>query len=144
MSGLAAKLWARSWWCSLFLLGVTTGCGGDDSSSGGGECSSSQACVDKNGGEPSVCQASKCIKLTSEDCASVSGDYLSKNPILIGTLGPLKGDYASSGIPPKEGAELAITEIGKAKTKKGDRPLALVACHDDDEPERAAQHLVDV
>jgi len=122
---------------------------------GGGAvaCETSDECEQKNGGAPSICRSDTktCAQLTSEDCAEVFGDYKSPDAIILGFLGPLVGDDASTGVPIRNGAKLAFNEIknnGGLPGLEGGQPrqLAMVYCHDLDAPEdnpyRAAKHLV--
>lgn len=120
-------------------------------------CQTNQECIDRNGGTPAICRHSDktCAVLLSQDCQAIvpdDGVIADDDVIVFGFLGPLKagadGDFSSIGIPIRQGVELALSEIltnksglpGGADGKP--RPLAMVACHDLDDPIRAATHLV--
>lgn len=110
---------------------------------------SNAACSDA-AGTPAICRPNKgCVTLTSQDCTEVTGDHRDDGAVLVGFMGPLVGEYASIGVPIKQGAALAFDEIRKnvvglpSTTGGKPRPLVMVSCHDLDDAERAAHHLVD-
>ena len=114
-------------------------------------CTTNADCAATSGGAPAICKADKtCEKLTSQDCQDVSGDATAEGAIVYGFLGPLTGEFASQGVPVLDAVKLAFTEIGNnaggIPSPNGGKPrsIALVACHDQDDPIRAAQHLVDI
>lgn len=119
---------------------------------GRASCSSNAQCSQRFG-EPGYCRPtdSTCSKLLTEDCTSVfPADGLNAgDAIVLGFMGPLRGQFASVGVPLKQGAELALNEIetrANGLPPVGDGPqrhVVMLACHDLDDPKRAARHLVD-
>ncbi|MBK8257689.1 MAG: ABC transporter substrate-binding protein [Polyangiaceae bacterium] len=119
---------------------------------GAAACETADDCEAQNGGNPSICRADKtCAQLTSTDCGEVFGDYKDPNAIVLGFLGPLVGSDASTGLPIRNGAKLALNEFKNSGNLPsvsggGPRPIAMVFCHDldapEDDPYRAAKHLV--
>jgi ABC-type branched-subunit amino acid transport system substrate-binding protein len=99
---------------------------------------------------PSVCHDGACVKITSEDCPMVVPSTLKvdDDTVVLGFMGPLKGDEATIGVPIEQGAQLALEEVqerangipivaGGARKK-----LVMVACHDLADPMRVAEHLI--
>lgn len=131
-----------------------------------GECATNQECTDKatqnaaengaggDGGEqgvvPAVCimPEGRCEPLLSEDCDSVTGDYLNDRAILIGSLFSTKGPQAATNIPRQQAAALAVEQINDVGgvpgggTSTEPRPLVLVSCDETTNLVRAAEHLV--
>jgi branched-chain amino acid transport system substrate-binding protein len=136
--------------------GSAGGSGGSGGSAGGGGssgqtgCTTNKECSTLSGDANQICRKSDgtCVALTSQDCTQVLGAVENDETIVLGFLGPLVGEYASIGLPILAGAALARSEIetranglpGGTGGKR--RPLAIVACHDLDDPVRAAEHLV--
>jgi branched-chain amino acid transport system substrate-binding protein len=130
--------------------GGSGGASGEGGSSGQTGCTTNKECSDQSGDANQICRKrdGTCIALTSQDCTQVLGSVESDETILLGFMGPLVGDFSSIGLPILAGASLARTEIetranglpGGTGGKR--RPLAIVACHDLDDPIRAAEHLV--
>jgi ABC-type branched-subunit amino acid transport system substrate-binding protein len=116
-------------------------------------CQTHAECTERLG-ESAYCRPSDstCMKVASEEC---TGGVYPENALeredvlLIGFLGQLRDEYKSYGTPLKEGAELALHDIEtntNGLPAVGDGPqrhLAMVLCHDMDDPVRAARHLVD-
>jgi ABC-type branched-subunit amino acid transport system substrate-binding protein len=96
---------------------------------------------------PGICLKpdGKCAKLVSEDCHLVTGNYLSDDAIVIGSLYVLTGSTASQNQQRQQGATLAVTEIdntGIPGSVVGTwRQLVMVSC-DATNLVRAATHLV--
>ncbi len=115
-------------------------------------CTTSQACIDAAGGTPSACVDNGCVTLTTEACQEVVpqsaiGD---DDTIFIGWMGPLTGDFESIGVPIKQAVQLAFEEMdqftnGLPGGQDGNRrKLAMIACHDLDDPIAVATHLAEV
>ncbi len=117
----------------------------------GGDCSTNQECLDRIG-EPAICRQpdGTCVQLTTTACQQVYPDSVlsDDSTIVLGYMGPLVGEFASNGVPQWEGIQLAINEFetfakGLPVANGTDRRhVAVVACHDDDDPIGVAQHLV--
>lgn len=117
-------------------------------------CTSNDECIARNGGEPSICRQVDrvCAKLFSEDCKAFLGDPTDlhdDNTVWFGTLLPIIGDDASTGIPNQNGIELARRDFKVAanglpplSAAGKRRPIAFVSCNDAADAERAARHLV--
>jgi branched-chain amino acid transport system substrate-binding protein len=114
-------------------------------------CTSSATCVERAGGAPAACVRGHCVSLTSPDCTSVHPpEHIGYDEtVFIGWMGPLSGNFASVGIPIHQAAALAFDEFeeranGIPGAINGERrALALIACHENADPVRAARHLVD-
>src|SRR5262245_33801755 len=112
------------------------GCNGDGDTPA---ACTNQQCIDQNGGKPAICNTSStCVALESVDCTEVHGDVASDDVIVIGEMVPLVGEFAPSSVAQHEGAVLGIEEAQSAG-----RPLALLSCHDIDDSDRVAAHLID-
>jgi branched-chain amino acid transport system substrate-binding protein len=126
---------------------------------GGAPCETNQQCIDDAGGQPAICRQSdrRCATLLTADCASVvpSPSVLSDDStVVFGFMAPLVKssdgqDFSSIGIPIKQGVELALSEImtdtnglPPVSGNGPPRPLAMLACHDLNDPVGTAQHLV--
>jgi branched-chain amino acid transport system substrate-binding protein len=121
-----------------------------------GECTTNQQCTDKAGTNPdntpiaAVCiqPEGRCVPVLSEDCDSITGDYLDDRAILIGTLFSTKGAQAATNLPRQQSAALAVEQINAiggvppAAGSAEPRPLVLVSCDESTNLVRAAEHLV--
>lgn len=157
-------------------IGATHGAGASNAVDGGeagdgpvfvGECTTNQQCTDKYsklaaemggaGGEGSdgvvaaVCvqPEARCAPLLSEDCRTITGDYLNDRAIILGSLFSIMGAQAATNLPRQQAAALAIEQINAVggvpagKTSADARPLVLVSCDESTNLVRAAEHLVD-
>jgi branched-chain amino acid transport system substrate-binding protein len=128
-----------------------------------GECKTNQECTDKfsknaaemgAGGDAGTVAAVcikpeyRCAPLLSEDCSSITGDYLNDRAIILGSLFSTKGTQAATNIPRQQAAALAIEQINAVggvpagDTAADSRPLVMVACDESTNLVRAAEHLV--
>ncbi|MCA9646035.1 MAG: ABC transporter substrate-binding protein [Polyangiaceae bacterium] len=116
-------------------------------------CSSSAECSTRLG-EAAVCRPSdnSCAKLRTDDCTEIFPEdaLMEGETIVLGFMGPLRDQFASVGIPLRQGAELALNEIETrtnglpaAGGSSQQRHLVMLGCHDIDNPEAVAKHLVD-
>ena len=130
-----------------------------------GDCTSNQQCVDRLSGAdagaagapsatkvPAVCVRKPiphCEALLSEDCHTVTGDYLNDQAIVIGSLFSTTGPTAATNLPRQQSAALAVEQINDAggipggSTSANGRPLVMVSCDETALLVRAATHLVD-
>ncbi|MEZ4225466.1 MAG: ABC transporter substrate-binding protein [Polyangiaceae bacterium] len=118
----------------------------------GGDCTSNQECIDRFEGQLAICRQPDrvCVTLKSQDCKQVfPEDAVSEEgTIVLGFMGALEGEFIGNGLPMWEGVQLAVNQLDTFA--KGlplpdgvsRRRLAFVACHDLDDPVRAASHLV--
>ncbi len=150
--------------CSL-LFSLTAACnsisGVNDYSVG---CSKNVDCT----GDYQVCDKTehRCVSLKSAECETVlAGNFETKtlyggdlwkddNAIILGSIIPLKGGDATTGLPLAKSLALAVGELNKSGIfpsgdSVGKRPLVVVACTEtaDDSNDltahiRAAKHLV--
>ena len=146
-------------------VGVGEGGAGGDTHMLVGECTTNQQCVDKasqtSGGMgaggasdagpvAAVCiqPEGRCEPLLSEDCHTVTGDYLNDRAIILGSLFSTMGAQAATNLPRQQAAALAIEQINAVggvpagKTSADARPLVLVSCDESTNLVRAAEHLV--
>jgi tRNA A-37 threonylcarbamoyl transferase component Bud32 len=114
-------------------------------------CASAAQCSERMG-EPAVCRKDTgCVKLASEDChvSAAPGDTANDATVWIGAMYPLSGDDAKGfGTREFQAVELARTDFahmlaGANARPHGGRPLALLACDDAVDPQRALRHLAD-
>jgi branched-chain amino acid transport system substrate-binding protein len=115
-------------------------------------CASNAACIASTNG-PAICRKplGKCAPLLSVDCTTVLGvaNLASDDVIVMGTLMPVTGSNAATGLARQNSVDLAVSEItanvvgvpGGSGGKP--RPLAFVACDDTVDKIRAATHLVE-
>ncbi len=129
-------------------------CKPNDGSAPGTEaaCTSNRDCLLASQNRPAICRrpSNTCVELLSQDCDRLVPEnaITNDNAIVIGFLGPLKDENKEFGVPINRGADLALREI--ATTANGlpggaggtRRPLAMLSCHDQADPLRAANHLV--
>jgi branched-chain amino acid transport system substrate-binding protein len=130
-----------------------------------GECTTNQQCAEKysknaagtgdggaadDGQVAAVCiqPEGRCATLLSEDCHTITGDYLNDRAIILGSLFSTMGSQAATNIPRQQAAALAIEQINAVggvpggKTSADARPLVLVSCDESTNLVRAAEHLV--
>ena len=130
-----------------------------------GDCVTNQECVDRlsleapgdagapgNGPVAAVCvkkPRAHCMRLLSEDCTAITGDYLNDQAIVLGSLFSTKGPTAATNLPRQQSAALAIEQINAVggvpggNTSANGRPLVLVSCDESTNLVRAATHLVE-
>ena len=125
------------------------------------ECTSNADCTEQltaantgdagliGGKVPGICTKpdGKCAQLTSDDCTTITGDYLNDSAIVIGSLFATQGTTAAQNIPRQQSATLAIEEVNTANgiptgTAGSTRPLVMVSCNTTGNLVRAATHLV--
>lgn len=130
-----------------------------------GECTTNKQCTDKatqnaaeigaggagdDGPVAAVCiqPEGRCATLLSEDCTTITGDYLNDRAIILGSLFSTTGAQAATNIPRQQAAALAIEQINavggvpSGKTSADARPLVMVSCDESTNLVRAAEHLV--
>jgi ABC-type branched-subunit amino acid transport system substrate-binding protein len=130
-----------------------------------GECTTNQQCTDiatktaeetgaggagNDGPVAAVCvqPEGRCETLLSEDCHTITGDYLNDRAIILGSLFSTMGAQAATNIPRQQAAALAIEQINavggvpSGKTSADARPLVMVSCDESTNLVRAAEHLV--
>jgi ABC-type branched-subunit amino acid transport system substrate-binding protein len=122
-----------------------------------GECTTNQQCTDKASADakaatadaivPAVCimPEGRCAPLLSEDCDTITGDYLDDRAILLGSLFSTKGAQAATNVPRQQAAALAIEQInavGGVPSADKPRPLVMISCDESTNLVRAAEHLV--
>ena len=134
-----------------------------DSSGPVGDCTTNQECTDRlseeamgEGGAsgavvPAACIKTPiphCVKLLSEDCDAITGDYNNDQAIFLGSLFSTKGATAPTNLPRQQSAALAIEQINAVggvpdgSTSANPRPLVMVSCDESTNLVRAATHLV--
>ncbi|HMJ14701.1 MAG TPA: hypothetical protein VK524_24990 [Polyangiaceae bacterium] len=122
------------------------GSSGDASPSCSAECTN-QACTDRatqsanradGGVVPAMCvkQTCECVELFTNECQTVTGDYLNDNAVLIGSLFQTAGPQANTNLARQRGAILAVNQINQAaggipqgNTSAGARPLVMLSCN---------------
>jgi len=103
--------------------------------------------------EPAICRSSDstCTALLTEDCLDVFPEevLLQDEVLMLGFMAPLRDTFGSYGAPLAQGAELALDEIERranglpGESGAARRHLGVLMCHDTDDSERVARHLVD-
>jgi len=127
-----------------------------------GDCTTNQECTDRlsesamgEAGANSVVAAAcikspipHCVKLLSEDCDGITGDYTNEQAIFVGSLFSTKGPTAATNLQRQRAAALGIEQINTAggvpggNTSANPRPLVMVSCDESTNLVRAASHLV--
>ena len=138
------------------------GAGGETMPSG--DCTTNQECTDRlsqaglgdagsagNSVVAAACIKSPiphCVKLLSEDCDGITGDYRDDRAIFLGSLFSTKGTTAATNLPRQQSAALGIEQINAVggvpdgSTSANPRPLVMVSCDESTNLVRAATHLV--
>lgn len=123
------------------------------------ECTSNADCTTmlSSGGTttPAVCvqdPAPHCVQLTSEDCTTITGDYMDDNAVLIASLLSITGAQGPTNIPRQQSAIMAVEEINASNASGGilqsaapgdTRKLVMLSCNEAANLPRAATHLID-
>ena len=117
------------------------------------QCTSHTECSDRMAA-PAMCiaePAAHCVQLTSEDCATVTGDHLDDSSVLIASLLSTHGGAATTNIARQQAAIMAVEEINATSASGGilqsaaagdARKLVMVSCDANDNLPRAATHLI--
>ena len=99
---------------------------------------------------PAVClkEERRCVRLLTQDCDTLTGDYTDDDAIVIGSLFSTKGSQATTNIARQQSAMLAVEQINRAggvpaHGAKRPRELVLVSCDEATNPDRASEHLVE-
>jgi ABC-type branched-subunit amino acid transport system substrate-binding protein len=143
---------------------VQGGEGGEGGEAPRGDCTTNQECTDRlsdeamgeaGGSGTEVVAAAcvktpipHCVKLLSEDCDAITGDYTNNNAILVGSLFSTKGPTAATNLIRQQSAALGIEQINMAggvpagSTSANGRPLVMISCDESTNLVRAATHLV--
>jgi ABC-type branched-subunit amino acid transport system substrate-binding protein len=131
---------------------VTPSTTGTDSSAA---CVSNAACTEEatraagsSAPVAAVCVqgSGRCVKLLSEDCDAITGDYTTEDAIVIGSLFSTKGAQAATNLQRQQSAMLAVNQIndvgGVPSASGSPRELVLVSCDESTDLMRAGDHLV--
>jgi ABC-type branched-subunit amino acid transport system substrate-binding protein len=118
-------------------------------------CESNAQCTDQATAEAgahdpvaAVCVqgSGHCVKLLSDDCDTITGDYLSEDSILIASLFSTKGAQAATNLQRQQSAMLAVAQIndvGGVPVAAGTpKKLVLLSCDESTDLMRAGDHLV--
>ncbi|HYQ02910.1 MAG TPA: hypothetical protein VER96_29765 [Polyangiaceae bacterium] len=128
-----------------------------------GDCTTNQECTDRfsaevmgEGGAAAIVAGAciktpipHCVKLLSDDCDSITGDYTNNQAIFVGSLFSTKGSTAATNLTRQKAAALGIEQINAVggvpagSTSANPRPLVMVSCDESTNLVRAAGHLVD-
>lgn len=114
------------------------------------ECKEHSDCK-SDADNPTVCVEAthRCVALKSEDCKTISGDYMVDDAIVIGSLFAFGGAQVGASTARQNSAILAVHEIDGAggiphgDSSAGSRPLVMVSCDASADLLRAGKHLVD-
>lgn len=87
-----------------------------------------------------VCREQVCRSLLNADCTELMGAQPGQGVLLLGFMGPVRGEFQSVGLPVKRGAELALFQIDELSLER----VSMLVCHSTDDPARVARHLIDV
>jgi ABC-type branched-subunit amino acid transport system substrate-binding protein len=121
-------------------------------------CLTNQECTDRAsaGGEtvPAVCVQKgtpRCVELLTEDCTTITGDYLDDNAVLIASLLSTTGAQAATNIPRQQAAIMAVEQINATNASNGilqssapgdTKKLVMLSCDEIADLPRVASHLV--
>ena len=123
----------------------------------GGElpaCTTHATCIDRLGA-PAMCisePSPHCAQLTSEDCATITGDYRDDRAILIGSLLSTTGAAAATNLARQQAAIMAVEELNSSTASGGvlqssaagdARKLVMVSCDANASLARASTHLIE-
>lgn len=122
------------------------------------ECTTNAQCTAKlsAGGStvPAVCvqqPAAKCVELMSEDCTTITGNYMDDSAVLIASLGATTGAQAATNLARQQSAIMAVEEINASDASSGilqsmapgdTRKLVMLSCDANANLPRAATHLI--
>lgn len=135
----------------LSLDGFRVSANENDTPDAGKGCTTHAECqVGADPADPVICDkvSSRCVRLRSEDCQTVTGDPLNEQSVVIASMFSLSGAQAGVNRAREQSARLAVEEINAiggvpvSATAAGFRPLVLLSC-DEANLQRAAQHVVD-
>lgn len=89
----------------------------------------------------------KCVRILSEDCNTLYGDYNAPTSVLLGTLFSTTGSQGPTNLPRQQAAVMAADEInniaqGIPGPDGGVRPISVVSCDESKNLSRAGSHLV--
>jgi branched-chain amino acid transport system substrate-binding protein len=108
-------------------------------------CTRSSDCT-RHFGAGAYCRPSDltCVSMFTEACSEVipaSWSPEAPDPLLIGFMAPLRGEYASYGTPLKQGAQIALERLNGGT----EQALAMLVCHDGaaSDAKKVATHLVE-
>lgn len=119
----------------------------------GAACSTNMECSER-AGAPAVCvkdTAPYCAQLTSDDCSTVTGDYLDDKAIVIASLLSTTGAQAATNVPRQQAAVMAVEQINASNASGGilqsatpgdTRKLVMVSCDEIANLPRVATHLL--
>jgi branched-chain amino acid transport system substrate-binding protein len=89
-----------------------------------------------------------CVRLLTEDCDGITGDYKDDQAIFVGSLFSTKGNTAVTNLQRQQAAALGIEQINMAggvpagSTSANPRQLVMISCDESTNLVRAATHLV--
>jgi ABC-type branched-subunit amino acid transport system substrate-binding protein len=130
--------------------------GADAGDSGQGSCTTHAACTDTltaaagtGDAVMGICRPRdhRCVRLLSEDCTVVTGDFQADDAVFIGSLFSTTGAQGATNLPRQQSATLAVEHINavggvpKGGGASGTRPVVMVSCDEAANPARAAEHL---
>lgn len=116
-------------------------------------CKTNAECSDRLS-SPGICvqePLGHCVQLVSEDCSTVTGDYLDDRAVLIASLLSTTGAQASTNLPRQQSAIMAVEEINASNASGGilqssapgdTRKLVMVSCDEAASLPRVATHLI--
>lgn len=115
------------------------------------ECSARLSAQTGQSDVPAICDKTqqRCVRLTSEDCTEVTGDFLSEDAIVIASLFSTTGPQAMTNLHRQQAATLAVSEVNAAggipagRTSARGRPLVMVSCDEVADLRRVGKHLVE-
>ncbi|HMR06284.1 MAG TPA: hypothetical protein PKA88_10905, partial [Polyangiaceae bacterium] len=81
----------------------------------GGDCTTNQECMDRFDGQLAICRQPDrvCVSLKTQDCEQVFPEdaVAEEGTIVLGFMGPLKGEFIGNGLPLWEGVQLAVNQL---------------------------------
>ncbi len=112
-----------------------TGAGGEGGASAPAECATNGECIDRNFGQPYVCQAGKCIALLTKECPQVVGDQnlRAPAPLVFGAYAKATDEISRSTV--TRNLDLVVSEFtNKVTGLRGGpngsrRTLTFVVCN---------------
>ena len=122
------------------------------------ECTTNAECTDKmsSGDTPTPAMCIKepnahCVPLLSDDCMTITGDYMDDKAVLIASLLSVTGAQGATNIPRQQSAIMAVEEINASNASSGilqstapgdTRKLVMLSCNEATNLPRVATHLI--
>ena len=109
-----------------------------------GACTTNKECFDADGAGSICGDGGTCQSALSAECAAPYGAWDEENLLIVGSILPTSGDFATIGIPIQNAVQMAIDEFAANGGVGGDYNLVTLGCDSEGSADRgvaAATHL---